>query len=111
LLEPPQRLPGADVQPHFALSAIVALGMHGIKNKLEIPNSPVTLKDAQDAKAIKLPKNLKDATERMMAKDSFARKVLGDDFVDHFGATRMHEWRLFEQAVTDYEVERYLELA
>jgi glutamine synthetase len=85
--------------------------MYGIENKLEIPNSPVTLKDAKDAKAIKLPKNLKDATQQMMAKDSYARKVLGDDFVDHFGATRMHEWRLYEQSVTDWEIARYLELA
>jgi glutamine synthetase len=59
----------------------------------------------------RLPKTLGIATERFMAKDSVAREVLGDEFVDHFGGTRQHELRQYEEAVTDWELERYLELA
>ena len=39
-----------------------------------------------------------------MRKDSVAREVFGDEFVDHFGGTREHEVRLWEEAVTDWFV-------
>jgi len=51
------------------------------------------------------------ATEKFMSKSSLAREVLGDEFVAHFGGTRLHEIRQFEEAITDWEVVRYLELA
>lgn len=78
-----------------------------------------------------LPQSLETATERMMRPDSIAREesVLGNDFVEHYGGTRQHEVRLWNEAVTNWEgtlpanaelsrtelicktVERYLELA
>ena len=76
-----------------------------------------------------LPQSLEAATERMMRPDSTAREVLGDEFVEHFGGTRQHEVKLWNEAVTNWEgknlqsimpclklrifhhtVERYLEL-
>ena len=84
-----------------------------------------------------LPTSLESATIRMMRPDSIAREpeVFGNDFVDHYGGTREHEVRLWNQAITNWEgafyrcclfcfdteliivffffliVERYLELA
>ena len=83
-----------------------------------------------------LPTSLEAATERMMRPESVAREeaVFGNDFVEHFGGTRQHEVRLWNEAVTNWEgscslvscskdvrslrtnlalftVERYLELA
>ena len=81
-----------------------------------------------------LPTSLESATIRMMRPDSIAREpeMFGNDFVDHYGGTREHEVRLWNQAVTNWEgafyrcchfcfdteliiyfflVERYLELA
>jgi glutamine synthetase len=46
----------------------------------------------------------------MDRKDSVARKVLGNEFVDHYVSTRKHEWNLWQNAVTDYELKRYMEL-
>lgn len=46
----------------------------------------------------------------MDAKDSVARKVLGNAFIDHYVSTRRHEWILWQNAVTDYELKRYMEL-
>ncbi|KAI6099903.1 hypothetical protein EDD16DRAFT_1697328 [Pisolithus croceorrhizus] len=51
------------------------------------------------------------ATRKMMRSGSVAREVFGDEFVDHFGGTRVHEVSLWNAAVTNWEVERYLELA
>lgn len=50
-----------------------------------------------------LPTSLEAANNRMMAKGSVAREVFGDFFVDHFGGTREHEVKLWNEAVTNWE--------
>lgn len=106
------RVPGADANPHFVLAAILALGWRGIEEKMEISVPPLgkgeDVGGAAD-KGERLAKSLKEATERFMRKESVARKVFGDEFVDHFGGTRQHEIRLWDEAVTDWEVRRYIE--
>ncbi|KAG2114350.1 uncharacterized protein F5147DRAFT_23852 [Suillus discolor] len=107
------RVPGADMNPYFALSAIFQLGMRGITKQLELTIPPISTHQSYPARkeVVSLPSSLEDATNAMMRPDSIAREVFGDDFVDHFGATREHEVRLWNAAVTNWEVERYLELA
>jgi len=116
------RVPGADMHPHYAVStltsrlifqlaALLALGNRGIEKDLAIKIPPLDVGASADLGGERLPKTLAVATERFLAKDSIAREVLGDGFVDHFGGTRQHELRQFEEAVTDWELERYLELA
>jgi len=108
------RVPGADMNAFFALSAIFRLGLRGIAKQLPLkiaPISTMTPEDKLSGKVEMLPLSLEAATVRMMAEDSVAREALGDGFVDHFGGTREHEVRLWNAAVTNWEVERYLELA
>lgn len=54
-----------------------------------------------------LPTSLEAATARMMHPESIAREpeVFGNDFVEHYGGTREHEVRLWNQAVTNWEGE------
>lgn len=101
------RVPGADTNAHYVLAAILALGWRGVEKKLAIPVPP--LPKGEDVggtsdQGVRLAKNLKDATAVFTAKDSVAREVFGDEFVDHFGGTREHEVRLWEEAVTDWYV-------
>lgn len=106
------RVPGADSNPHLALGAILAAGWYGVKEKLEIKVPPLGKGEEMGSAADKgerLAKSLREATTAMAAKDSLARKILGDDFVDHYAGTRDHECRLFEEAITDYEFKRYIE--
>ncbi|KAL4883977.1 hypothetical protein BJY04DRAFT_183699 [Aspergillus karnatakaensis] len=106
------RVPGADSNPHFVLSAIVALGWRGVEKKLEIPVPPLAKGEdtgGESDKGARLAKNLGAAVATFTRKDSVAREVFGDAFVDHFGGTREHELRLWEEAVTDWEVRRYIE--
>ena len=42
------RVPGADMNPHFALSAIFALGLRGIQNKMALPGPPISQLSPQD---------------------------------------------------------------
>ncbi|KAF8475891.1 hypothetical protein BDZ91DRAFT_197679 [Kalaharituber pfeilii] len=105
------RTPGADANPHFVLGVILGLGIYGIENKLELPVPPLGKgEDTSGAKAEhRLPNTLREATMRFMKKGSMAREVFGDAFVEHYGGTRLHELKLWEEAVTDWELKRYIE--
>lgn len=50
------------------------------------------------------------ATNEIFERSEVARDWLGDDFVEHFAATREWEWRLRQDAVTDWELKRYFEI-
>ncbi|KAF9265578.1 glutamine synthetase/guanido kinase [Marasmius fiardii PR-910] len=110
------RIPGADMNPYFALSAVFLLGLRGINKKLQLTTRPMSQLSPEDRKngTVKmLPTSLEAATARMMRAESVAREkhMFGDVFVEHFGGTREHEVKLWNEAVTDWEVERYIELA
>ncbi|KAI8993261.1 hypothetical protein BDB01DRAFT_832098 [Pilobolus umbonatus] len=103
------RVSGADINAHLVLATVLKCGYWGIQTKQELTIQPCrTVKDL--LKDEQLPTNLKDAVANMGQKGSVAREVLGNDFVDHFVRTRNHEWSLWEKAVTDYELKRYMEL-
>ena len=99
------RVPGADANPFLVLAAILALGWRGVEKKLEIRVAPLGTGEHAGAGSNageKLAKSLKEANERFTAKNSVAREVFGDPFVDHFGGTREHEIKLWDEAVTDW---------
>lgn len=104
------RLPGADAHPHLVIAAVLALGFRGIINKTEFPIPPLSTQN-ENVTPIKLANNLQDAVIRFMAPDSIAREVLGDEFVDHYGNTRLFELQQWNQAVTSWELNRYMELS
>ncbi|BFZ60146.1 hypothetical protein YB2330_001168 [Saitoella coloradoensis] len=104
------RVPGADMHPHYALATILALGLRGIEKKLELDIPPLDEKSSREFLGTRLAKNLRTATELFKRKESIAREVLGDEFVDHYALTREHECKVFDEAVTDWELKRYLEM-
>ena len=91
------------MNPHFAFSAIFALGLRGIANKSKLPYGPINSPGVTRETLIKLPTSLESATAQFKRKDSLAREVMGDYFVDHFAGTREHELEVFRRAVTDWE--------
>jgi glutamine synthetase len=99
------RLTGADMNPYIAMAASLAAGLDSIERNLELPDPVV---NAYSGNAEPLPRTLAEATRRLR-ESAMARKWLGDDFVDHYTATREWEVRQFEEAVTDWELARYLE--
>jgi glutamine synthetase len=103
------RSPGADVNPYLAMAACIAAGLYGVENNLKL-EAPPTQGDNTDTDHIpRLPRNLKDATEKLK-NSKLARSLFGDEFVDHFVASREWEWRQFQDAVTDWEMRRYFEI-
>ncbi|KND89116.1 Type-1 glutamine synthetase 2 [Tolypocladium ophioglossoides CBS 100239] len=106
------RVPGADSNPHYVLAAILGCGWRGVERKLAIPCPPLAMGQGVGGSADRgerLAKSLREATARFAREGSIAREVLGDDFVDHFAGTRENEVRLFDEAVTDWEMKRYIE--
>lgn len=104
-----QRVTGADINPHLAIATILACGLWGIREHLAIPIAPLG-HPASEGKGERLARSLSEAIVKMDDVGSVARRVLGDRFVDHFVKTRRHEWNVWETAVTEWEVRRYMEL-
>jgi glutamine synthetase len=103
------RCPGADVNPYLALAACVAAGLHGVEKKLKLTAPPIhgTNLGAEDIP--RAPRTLIETT-RIFRGSERARDWFGDEFVDHFAATREWEWRQWQDAVTDWELKRYFEI-
>jgi glutamine synthetase len=101
------RLAGADVNPYVAIAASLASGLYGIEHELELPE-PVTA-NAYEANVRPLPRSLEEATAALKRSHT-AKELLGEEFVDHFVRTRQWEVRQYQQAVTDWELERYFEI-
>ena len=56
-----------------------------------------------------LPRTLWEAAQRLKASQP-ARTLFGNEFVDHFAATREWEEREFRKHITDWELARYFEI-
>jgi glutamine synthetase len=95
------RIAGADVNPYLAFAAMIAAGLHGIDNELELePAYPGNAYDAE-GKA-RLPGSLHESIA-LLEGSGIARAALGDDVVDHYLHYARTEQRSFEAAVTDWE--------
>jgi len=103
------RTPGADANPYLAIAAALASGLYGIEHELELTDAPVQGANAGAENVARLPRTLAEATEAL-DRSELARELLGDEFVTHFVQTRQWEVRRFNQSVTDWELQRYLEL-
>ena len=103
------RVGGADLNPYLALSACLAAGAYGIREKLPLNTDPIKGNAYESLAGEKLPSTLEEASLKMK-EDKLAGEILGEDFVDHFVNTRLWEWRQHKEAVTDWELKRYFEI-
>lgn len=100
------RVPGADMNPYLALAAMLAAGLKGIEQKLELPNAFDG--DAYAGNAELIPGTLRDAREALISSDML-KEAFGESVVTHYA--RAAEWELeeFNRVVTDYEIARGFE--
>ena len=102
------RVVGSDTNPYLALSACLAAGLYGIKNKLTLQDATVG-NGYRDERNGRFPKSLDDANHAMK-NSTVAKELFGETFVTHFGQTRDWEVRQFAKVVTDWETKRYFEI-
>jgi glutamine synthetase len=100
------RIPGGDVNPYLAFAALLAAGLHGIKNELELP--PALEGNAYVSDAERFPHSLREAISAL-EEGSVARAAFGDDVVDHYLNYARTEQELFDGVVTDWERARLFE--
>ncbi len=94
------RIPGADVNPYLALSAIIAGGLHGVEQGLEL--EPVFEGNAYESDKPRVPKTLQEARDLFAASD-IARAAFGDDVHAHYVNMADVELAAFNATVTDWE--------
>ncbi len=101
------RIGGADLNPYLAFAALIAAGLKGIEDKLEL--EPVFEGDAYAGRKLReVHKTLREATAALR-KSKMLADALGRDVVDHYVHTA--EWEQFEydRRVTDWELKRGFE--
>jgi glutamine synthetase len=103
------RCPGADMNPYLGTAAVLAAGLHGIEKGLKLSTKPIHGTNAGAENVPRAPRTLIE-TARNFRESKVARDWFGDDFVDHFAATREWEWRQWLDGVTDWELKRYFEI-
>jgi glutamine synthetase len=94
------RAPGGDVNQYLAVSALIAGGLYGIENELELPE-PLE-GNAYTSGAERLPTTLAEAAA-LFDGSKVARDAFGDEVVDHYLNNARVELDAFNAAVTDWE--------
>ncbi|MFJ8362517.1 glutamine synthetase family protein [Streptomyces sp. NPDC093984] len=100
------RVPGGDVNPHLAVAGLVAAGLHGIEQKLELPEPCAG--NAYTAEYAHVPTTLREAAE-LWENSALAKAAFGDEVVAHYGNMARVELAAFDAAVTDWELRRSFE--
>jgi glutamine synthetase len=100
------RIPGGDVNPYLAFAALLAAGLYGIENELELP--PALEGNAYESDAERFPHSLREAIAAL-EEGKVGRAAMGDEVIDHYLNYARTEQRLFDEVVTCYERERMFE--
>lgn len=100
------RLGGGDVNPYLAVAAMMAGGMHGIEEQLEL--EPPFEGNAYVSDKVRVPSTLHEARD-LLAGSTLARRLLGDEVIDHYVNAAATEISAFDAFVTDWERRRGFE--
>jgi glutamine synthetase len=114
------RTPDGSCNPYLAATVLLAAGLDGIERELD-PGEPTGDKNLHTTDAAEraehgielLPANLLDAT-RELERDDVMRAALGssatEDYVDYFVRVKREEWQRAHEEITQWELDRYLQL-
>ncbi|WP_199745327.1 glutamine synthetase family protein [Amycolatopsis sp. WAC 04182] len=94
------RVPGGDVNPYLAVAALIAAGLHGIENELEL--EPEFQGNAYGSGKPTVPTTLREAAA-LLDGSELARSAFGDEVVDHYLNAAKVELTAYDAAVTDWE--------
>ena len=101
------RIGGADLNPYLAFAALIAAGLQGVEEKLEL--EPPFTGDAYAGRMLpEVPKTLREATA-CLADSSWLREAFGDAVVEHYVHTAKWEQLEYDRRITDWELVRGFE--
>lgn len=111
------RFPDPSTNPYLAFTAMLAAALDGIDHNLKCPKPlnqvnvyELTPKERKDLGVTELPGSLGEALQELKS-DAVIREALGTDIYETFNRAKLEEIVEYQMKVTDWEVERYLELA
>jgi glutamine synthetase len=94
------------VNPYRALAGMIAAGLHGIDNELEL--EPPYEGNAYVSDKPRVPDRIEEAAE-LFGSSQIVREAFGQDVVDHYLNRARIEVDTFKAAVTDWEKYRGFE--
>ncbi|CAL9399651.1 gamma-glutamylethanolamide synthetase GlnA4 [Streptomyces sp. enrichment culture] len=100
------RLPGGDVNPYLAVAGMVAAGLHGVEQRLELPEPCPG--NAYTGDFAHVPSTLREAAE-LWENSTLAKAAFGDEVVAHYRNMARVELDAYDAAVTDWELRRSFE--
>jgi glutamine synthetase len=100
------RVPGGDVNPYLAVTAMIAAGLHGIDH--ELPLEPPMTGNAYSDTSARVPHTLRDSLD-LWEKSELARESFGAEVVEHYANYARVELTAYDAAVTDWELRRCFE--
>ncbi|MFI9553424.1 glutamine synthetase family protein [Nonomuraea endophytica] len=100
------RVPGGDVNPYLAVSALIAAGLYGIDHELDLEDAFTGNAYASGAETV--PHTLRDALA-LFEGSKLARESFGEDVIAHYANNARVELAAFDAAVTDWEMFRGFE--
>ncbi len=103
------RIGGSDMNPYLALAAMIAAGIKGIEDRMELA-PPIRGDVYEDVTGGEIPGSLREATATLR-NSAMLRAAMGEGVIDHY--TRCAEWEQeeFDRVVTDWEIARGFERA
>lgn len=111
------RFPDPSSNPYLAFAGMLAAALDGIDNNMTPPkplnNVNLYHLDKKERKKLgvgELPGSLAEALVEL-EKDAILKDALGPVVYEAFVRAKWEEWDEFRLRVTDYEIERYLEIA
>ena len=110
------RLVSGSVNPYLGMAAFIAAGLDGIHKKLD-PGEPnigknmytLTLDEVKRSGLGLIPQSLPEALEAF-EQDAVIQDALGPELAREFVAVKRQEWVRYHNAVSSWEVDRYLTL-
>lgn len=109
------RCPDPSSNPYLTFAVMLAAGLDGIRNNMQAP-PPVeeniwelSDKEMKKRKITTVAKDLNEALE-CLKNDTVLREALGEHFFSHFYAAKRAECDEYRMSVSDWEINKYLEI-
>jgi glutamine synthetase len=109
------RCPDPTCNPYLALAMMLNSGLDGVKNKLTPPPSvdkdifKMSPAEMDEAGIRVMPGSLKEAIEELKA-NPIAKETLGEHIFEKYIEAKEAEWDRYRTAVTDWELDEYLDI-
>ena len=109
------RCPDPACNPYLALAMMLNSGLDGVKNKLAPPPSvdkdifKMSAAEMEEAGIHVMPGSLKEAIEELKS-NPIAKETLGPHIFEKYIEAKEAEWDRYRTAVTDWELDEYLDI-